>query len=85
MTDESRKPKLGIFSWNIQNNFNPAKFNEVSQKLKNIYIKEDNYPEFLALGFQEVDTPDSGKKKKKEFETFFDTLLQSDNILGVFI
>jgi len=23
---------------------------------------EDNYPDFLVLGFQEVDTPNTGKK-----------------------
>lgn len=30
------EPKLGIFSWNIQNNFKTEKFVDVSKKIKDI-------------------------------------------------
>jgi hypothetical protein len=75
-------PKLGIFSWNIQNNFTEKKFLEVSNKLQyeNNENNENNeklYPEFLALGFQEVDTPSNDKKQT--IETFFATLVTGND------
>ena len=96
-------PTLGIFSWNIQNNFNNSRFigenlnketnketntNEFSKKeiieefnvskrlTKHFDNQPNKYPDFLALGFQEVDTPD--KEKETKINQFMKDLVSND-------